>query len=262
MRYDANALIREAEFIMKRVKPNLVLLAFLFLLCGHLNNFAQKMVQVTGRALDGEGLPISNATVVLHTPPCHNCIDHVLPATRSLPDGVFFIDSAGISLKKLELFIEGPLPKDYWSAFGGAPFDRLSHLSSFKGIPIRLRKGRVRVDMGDVIVKVLYGRVVIELPKVLGDKYTPSRNALKELNFTLRDAKGKIIYNGQIPELGFDPTFSCVNLALTKGTWNVELSYNNQEVQLRSPSLSINIKDLDCKKVTLVDGRQSEQACQ
>jgi hypothetical protein len=190
-----------------------------------------------------------------------NCIDHVLPATRSLPDGVFFIDSAGISLKKLELFIEGPLPRGFWSAFGGPPFDKLSHLSSFKGIPIRARKGRVRVDLGDVIVKVLYGKVIIELSKVLGDKYTPRRTALKELNLTLRDAKGKIIYEGQLPEMAFDPTFSYVNLALTQGTWKVEFSYGDQKMRLGSPVLSIHIADLGCKKVTLVDSKLKEQAC-
>lgn len=246
---------------MKTVKLNLVLLAVLLLGC-NANNFAQrKTVRVTGRALDAQGMAISNAIVIFHTPPCQNCIDHVLPATLSLPDGVFFIDSAGISLKKLELFIEGPVPKGFWSAFGGPPFDRLSHLSSFKGISIRPRKGRVRVDLGDIIVKVLYGKVIIELSKVLGDKYTPSRTALKELNLTLRDAQGKIIYDGQLPELAFNPTFSYVNLALTKGTWKVEFFLGDQKLRLRSPVLSIDIKDLDCRRVTLINGKQTEQAC-
>jgi len=214
---------------------------------------------VSGRALDAQGMPVSRATVILHTPPCDNCIDHVLPSTLSLPDGVFFVDSAGISLKKLELFIEGPVPKGFWSPLGGPPFDRLSYLPSFKGI--RLPRRKARVDLGDVLVKVLYSKVIVDLPKVLGKEYTPSRKAVKVLNFTLRDAHGKIIYDGHLPELAFDPTFSSVNLALPKGAWRVEFSFDNHKVQLQRSVLSIDIKDLGCRKVSLVDGRLSEEAC-
>jgi hypothetical protein len=242
------------------VECSLILLTFL--LIGSAAVLGQgKTVTVTGRAVDERGAPISNAIATLYYPPCRDCIDHILPVGFSFPDGVFFVQHAGVSLRGWKLFLRERVPNGYWSPIDGPPFEKLSHLARFKGIPIRPRKVRVRVDLGDVLVKVRYSKVVIELPSVLGEKYKPSRDALNELNFTLRDAQAKIIYDGQLPELAFDPTFSFVNLALTKGAWRVEFSCSNQKVRLRSPVLPIHIADLGCKKVTVVHGRQTEQTC-
>ncbi|MGH9875198.1 MAG: hypothetical protein ACRD9S_22310 [Pyrinomonadaceae bacterium] len=243
---------------MRIVKFNSLLLVFLA--------FAtavgqQKNIIVAGRAIDERGTPVSNAIATLYYPPCRGCIDQILPVGRSLSEGVFFVDYSAETFKGLKLYLQEEVPKGFWSPIDDPPFENVSHLSQFRGIPIRPRKGRTRVDLGNVLVKVRYARVIVELPSVLGEKYKPSREALTEVNLTLRDARGKIIYDGSLPELAFDPKSSFVNLALPKGEWRVDFSCNNRNRTLRSPLLSIDIQDLGCKRFALIDGKQTVRAC-
>lgn len=243
----------------RKFNPTLLIL---LLVAGSVTVFGQgRTIMVAGRAVDERGAPISNAIATIYYPPCRDCIDHILPVGFSLPDGVFFVDHSGISLRGWKLFLRERVPNGYWSPIDGPPFEKLTHLAQFRGIPIRPQKRTTRVDLGDVLVRVRFSKVIIELPKVLGEQDKPSRDVLEALKFTLRDARGKIIYDGQLPESAFDPTFSFVNLALTKGVWGVEFSIADQKIRLRSPVLSIRIADLGCKKITLVNGRQSEQGC-
>jgi hypothetical protein len=119
----------------------------------------------------------------------------------------------------------------------------------------------MRVDLCDVLVKIRYSKVIIEIPKELTEKYKPNREASKGLNFTLRDVQGKVIYAGPLPELAFDPTFSYVNLALPQGSWKVDFSLGDNK-QLRPAAVSLHIAGLSCKKVTVVGDTPIEQPCQ
>lgn len=246
---------------MRRVKLNLVLLALLLLATTTIGFAQPQTVLVTGRAVDERGAPISDAIVTLYYPPCHNCIDHILPVGFSLPDGVFFVDHTDISFTGLELFIEERVPKGFWSPLGAAPFDQLSHSNLFKGLPIRPRKGKGRVDLGDVLVRIRYGKVIVDLQKMLGDQYKTSEETLRFLKVTLRDGQGKIIYDGSLPAVAFDRTVSSLNLALTKGKWTLAVSLDNQNQRIRSPRLLIRVDNLGCMKVSLRDGKPRQQAC-
>src|ERR1700694_2454552 len=120
---------------MRKLKFNLLLLALLLLATSAIGLAQQQSVLVAGRGVDERGAPISDAIVTLYTPPCRNCIDHVLPSTFSLPDGVFFIDSEGIATRRLKLYIQERVPKGFWSPVDDVPpFDQGSNLPQFRGI--------------------------------------------------------------------------------------------------------------------------------
>lgn len=226
---------------MRGVKLNLILLGFL-LLAGPATGFAQQQtILVTGRAVDERGVPISDAIVTLYYPPCRDCIDHILPVSFSHPDGVFFIDHKDRSLRGLKLFIQERVPKGFWSPFHAPPFEKLSHLPAFQGIPIDPPEGKARADMGDVLVRVRYSKATINLPKVLGEQYDPGQEASRLLNFTLQDSQGNVIYDGHLPEVAFDPTFSSINLALTEGKWIVKISLTSQNQMIRPRRLVVGV---------------------
>ena len=226
---------------MREVKLKLILLGFL-LLAGPATGFAQQQtILVTGRAIDERGVPISDAIVTLYYPPCRDCIDHILPVSFTHPDGVFFIDHKSSSLRGLKLFIQERVPKGFWSPFHAPPFEKLSHLPAFQGIPISPRKGSEREDLGDVLVRIRYSKVTLDLPKVLGEQYKPSQEASRLLNVTLQDSQGNVIYEGPLPEVAFDPTFSFINLALTKGKWIVNISPAGQPQMIRPRRLVVGV---------------------
>lgn len=204
----------------------------------------QRTVRVVGRTVDERGAPIPKAIVSLYTPPCHNCIDHVLPAASSLFDGFFVIDSDGISLKNLKLFVSGPVPAGFWSPIRDPPFAAASHLPGFQGIPIRVLKGAAQVDLGEVVVKLRYAKVIIELPKISAGKRTQPPTAFPALDLRLLDGKGTVLYSGQVPKSAFDPTFESIKLALPNGNWKLKLLLSDSGRDIAS-SHSISVKNLN-----------------
>lgn len=220
---------------------------------------------VTGRAVDERGIPIPNAIATLYYPPCQDCIDHILPVGFSLPDGVFFVEAANISGKGLMLFLEERIPTGFFKPFGSPPFDNLSHIPLFRGIPVYLpksmRRNYVRVDLGDVLVRIRWSKIIVDLREVLGEQYQPSRDSSRSLKMTLRGSKRIYIYDGRLPEVAFNPTFSSVNLALPKGRWILEFSLNPPNQRIRSIRFLINLKNLGCTKITLIEGKQRQTPC-
>lgn len=88
-------------FDARREGLNLILLLLLSLATA-VDTFAQqKTIFIAGRAVDERGEPVAGAIITLYYPPCRGCIDHVLPATYSLPDGAFFIDYTDVSLERV-----------------------------------------------------------------------------------------------------------------------------------------------------------------
>src|SRR4051812_42740931 len=102
-----------------KVKLDIILLVLLFSAGSGIFLAQQQPILVTGRAVDERGLPIAGAIVSLFAPPCRNCIDNVGPSTVSLPDGVFILDSEGVSTKGLKLYISERVTKGFWALDGG-----------------------------------------------------------------------------------------------------------------------------------------------
>lgn len=233
---------------MRKIKFSLVLLLYFFLVDTTTGYVHQNPVFVSGRAVDEQGAAIADAVVTLYYPPCRGCIDHILPVSFSLPDGVFFIDSTGIPTNELRLFIAERVPEGFWSPFGAPPFRKLSYSQQFQGITVRPSKGKVRVDLGDVPVRIQYRKVIVELPKIFGKQYLPDQGLARRMKLTVRNHQRKIIYNGYVPEVAFDPTFSSLKLALPKGAWTLEFFLENQNKKIHSPPLSIDMSRLSASK--------------
>jgi hypothetical protein len=250
---------------MNKAKLCLIMFAFLLLAGSTIGSAQEKTIMITGRAVDERGKPIPNAIATFYYPPCRDCIDHILPAGFSLHDGVFFVEAAHISGEGLKLFMEDHIPTGFFKPFGSPPFDNLSHVPLFRGIPVYLpksmRRNYVRVDLGDVLVRIRWSKVIVDLREVLGEQYQSSQDSSRSLKMTLRSSKRKLIYDGRLPEVAFNSTFSSVNLALPKGWWILEFSLNTQNQRMRSIRFLINVKNLGCTKVTLIEGKQRQMPC-
>lgn len=233
------------------------------MLLGSVTSLAQVgTVRLSGRTVDEVGRPVQDAIVTLYYPPCQTCTDHLVPVAFPFPDGVFFIEHTGKSRRGLELFAAEKVPSGFWSPLHGPPFEDLAHLPQFRGIPIRPSGRAARQDLGDVLVKIRYGKAIVDLTSILGERYKPNEVAAKLLRFVLRDQRRKIIYDGWLPERAFDPTFSSVRLALTKGTWGLEFSFADDKNLVRSPQLNIHVTDDGCQRVTMIVGRPTQQPCE
>ena len=204
----------------------------------------QERITISGRAIDKEHRPLPDVIVTLYTEPCSECIDNTFPANIALPDGVFFIDSLNNQKKKHWLFISEKVPFGFWSPLGSPPYERVSHLSEFKGKLINPSTNKRNIELGDVLVDIRFYKIRINLPSILGKNYNPNDESSKDIDFMLRDIKGKIIYSGNLSgEKIFDPTHTFLNLALTKGNWLVTLTMNHKINKKHSINLPINILD-------------------
>lgn len=223
-------------------------ISLLFLVVPWSSAFGQESI-ISGRVVDDAGKPVSGAAITLYIPPAPGAFEIIMPGVKSLPDGVFFLHSGSItSSRGLKLFIEEPVPHGFWSPFNGPPFGKLSRLPPFRGIPIRLRYHRARIDLGDVPAGIRYAKVVLDLTRVWPGKPNPSLEELAAAKLRVRDGVGNIIYDGRMPESALNPESLLLNLALTKGRWMVEISLGES---FRSPRRYINVTTLSCLKVAL-----------
>jgi len=220
----------------------------------------ERTVTVAGRAIDERGKPIGKPLAILYYPPCRDCFEHLLESGLSEDDGVFWVDHTASSFQGVRLFIEERVPFGFWSPLRGGPHSTLARLPDYRIIPIRPKKGQTQVNLGDVLIKLRFGRVRIELPYVLR-KYAPQRDEDQALNIKLRNKHGRLIFFGWVTKVAFDETSSLVNLALPRGVWKVEFFGKDPEGRLESQRLTLRIRDLGCKRITLNNGRQSERAC-
>jgi hypothetical protein len=204
---------------------------------------AQQTTVIAGRAVDERGKPVPDALITIDHPTCKNCFEKLLPSARSLPEGFFFIEWSGGSFTGVKLFVEGSVPQGFWSPINGAPFDGLSHLRLFRGIPLHRPRRSARIDMGDVTVRVRYDKLPIDLTKLFGEKYVPAHDSVKAVHFVLRDAGGHVIYDGSLPDAAHDTTFSKVNLALPKGKWFLRFSLNQNGAKINAHRIVVNVKN-------------------
>jgi hypothetical protein len=183
---------------------------------------AQRTIWVTGRAVDDHGIPVSKLVVTLYFPPCRNCFEHLLPSGLSLSDGYFVVDAGGGSLKNLSLFVSEPIPAGFWSPLNEPSFEELSHPGIFRSIPIRIRKGQRQVDLGDVVVRNRYAKVILELPTTsLGENRSGSNDRM-QVSLSLLDSRKRVIYSDFLPMAALTSDLGPVNLALPKGRWTLK----------------------------------------
>lgn len=213
-----------------------------FLMIHASNAQSRRVIQVSGRAVDQNGVAVKNVTATLYSPPCRNCMDHILPANSSFPDGVFFVDSTPTSRTRFVLYLEENVPFGFWSPFGGPPFDDLAHLQEFRGLPIRPSKGSSRIDLGDVQVKIRFGKVILQMPEAWKDLAAESTT----LWLRLRDRTGTTIYDGQLPKTTATSKSNTVKLALTPGRWKVQLEIRQNGHRSSSDMKSVVVRAGSC----------------
>ena len=205
----------------------------------------QRQFLVSGRAVDHHGVPVPNVIATLYSPPCSGCIDNVVPANRSLAEGVFFVDSTGTPRDRFTLYLtEIPDPR-FWSPLGGPPFDDLAHLPEFRGLQIRPPRHSNRVDLGNVVVRIRFGKVILQVPKQWKEMAPEAA-----LRLDLRDRTGALIYTGQIPAMIASAKSESVKLALTPGRWSLQLSVRNRQRIVRSPVKSVTVRLDSCEAVS------------
>jgi len=209
-------------------------------------------VIISGRVVDEGGKEISNAMVTLYVPPNKGAFELILPGTRSLPDGGFYLDSGRISpSEQISLFIEEPVPEGFWSPFNGPPFGELSRLQIFRGLPITLKPKQTLVNLGEIQPGIRYAKIVIDLTRAWPERDKPTGQEVSSTKLTIRDQLSHVVYDGRIPDAGLDVTTSLLRLALPKGKWSIELSFARESKIVRSPRRTINIRKLSCLNIAL-----------
>jgi hypothetical protein len=206
----------------------------------------QRQFLISGRAVDHHGVPVPNVIATLYSPPCSGCIDNVVPANRAVADGVFFVDSTGGPRDRFTLYLEEIPAPDFWSPLGGPPFQDLAHLPEFRGLRIRPPRHSDRVDLGNVVVRVRFGKVVLQVP----EKWKELAPEASALRLHLRDRTGAVIYNGEIPTMIASAKSESVKLALTPGRWTLQLSLRNGQQIFRSPIKSVTVRLNSCAAVS------------
>jgi len=222
-----------------------------------------KTVSISGRAIDECGNPIPNAQVSLYYPPCRDCIDHIIPTSESLSDGVFFIDAENISGDGLKLYLREKIPTGFWSPFEHIPYENLPSIPELSGVTVDIpqkEQSVIHVGLGDVVVKTRFSKVVVDLPNLLGDQYVPNKEVMSLLKITLKDENSKIIYQGGLPKAAFDSTYTFVNFVLVKGKWKIEISFARKTMDMKY-CFNLNINDLECRKLSLKNNKPIEDFC-
>lgn len=213
----------------------------------------QRRIQVSGRAVDRHGVPLSGVRATLFSPPCPGCIDNVVP-NRSFSDGAFFVDSAGTLRDRFTLYLEEIVPVGFWSPLGGPPYYELAHLPEFRGIRIRLRRQSSYIDLGNVEVKIRFGKVILKVPenwKQLAPEST-------SLVLRLRDRSGAVIYDGKLAVTTASARSESLKLALTPGRWKVQLVLHHNNQEFSSPIKSLIVRSASCLFLPLTKVARAE----
>ncbi len=222
-----------------------------------LDTFGQsrRFIEVTGRAVDEKGAPIPDVIATLFSPPCRGCIDNVVPSNRSVSEGIFFVESYATANQRFTLFVEEKVPAGFWSPFGGPPFRDLAHLPEFRGIPIKPSPQSARIDLGNVKIKIRFGRIIVAMPKTWPKLIADST----VLELRVRDRVGTLIYNGRLPTAATTESHS-VRLALTPGRWSVQIKLSDNNRELISPVKSVVVRAGSCVVLPL-DQSATIQPC-
>ena len=221
-----------------------------FLLClifGEARGQAGRHVEVSGRAVDHKGEPIRNVTATLDAVPCRGCPKDVVPSNRSMEDGVFFVDTNVLEDQLLLLYLAEIEPVGFWSPVGGSPYPRFAHLPEFRGIRLPPPRNSSHVDLGDVEVKIRFGKVILKVPENWNDLASEST----ALGLRLRDRTGTLVYDDELPLSAANAKSDSVKLALTPGRWKVQLLLRYRGRKLSSPVRSVVVKPAKCETITL-----------
>lgn len=228
------------------VKPAL----YLFLLCSIFSEAqgqAQRHVEISGRAVDNKGDPVQNVTATLDTFPCRGCPNDVVPSNRAIDDAVFFVDTTVLPHQYLVLYLAEIEPVGFWSPVGGSPYSKLRHLPEFRGIRIRPPRKSSRVDLGNVEVKIRFGKVILMVPDDWRDLATESTS----LVLRLRDRTGALIYDNELPLSTANAKSDSVKLALTPGRWKVQLLLRQNDQKFSSSVKNVVVRVGSCTTVPL-----------
>ena len=220
------------------------------LLCsifGEARSQARRHIAVSGRAVDHKREPVRDVFATLDVFPCRGCPKDVVPSNRSFDDEVFFVGTSVSAGQYLVLYLHEVEPIGFWSPVGGSPYSRCAHLPEFRGIRIRLPKHRLRVDLGDVEVKVRFGKVILKVPEGWKDLATDSSG----LVMRLRDRTGALVYDDELPLSAASAKSDSVKLALPTGQWKVQLLLPHMGRRLRSPVRRVIVKSADCQVIPL-----------
>jgi hypothetical protein len=219
-------------------------------------NSQSRNISVSGRAVDDKGAPIRDVLATLYSEPCKDCIDNVFPANRSFDEGFFIVDSSGKAGDRFMLYLSEIVPAGYWSPLGGPPFRELAHLPEFRGIPLTLTRKRSRIDLGEVKIRIRFGKVNFVIP-ASWKRLSPEP---KILSLRLQDRKGVVIYDAELPATTATTKSDNVKLALTAGEWKVQFSLKDSNQRLVSPLKSITVRPGSCVTVPL-DRRTKPEPC-
>ena len=205
--------------VLMKTILTLLLVGLIFLMSATAKLAQRKSIEISGRAIDEKGRGIQGALVSIDYPPCKNCFEHILPSFETLPEGGFVIEAPLVSARKVTLFIEEPIPKGFWAPY--RPFvGNLSQARRYKGTTIILSK-QSRVEVGDVRVHVLYGKVSVALAKCEQGR---SLSSSPEIGITIKNRTGVVVQQMSVPKTAIDFNGSMIKLALPVGKWELTFS--------------------------------------
>lgn len=195
------------------------------------NAYGQQKWAVTGRAVDECGKAVPYAWVlVLPADPPEGRVGGTITYEMADGEGRFrFEGESMISESEYTLYITSPFP-DYTTVFANLipPFEiSTKDHPQFGGTQIRFKNSE-EVDVGDALVQVNYGVIVVYLQDRKGRPLFSNTEDWEYIGLRVRDLNGKVVSEETIPPADVREAVrvseSAISLALPEGVWRIEIA--------------------------------------
>lgn len=185
---------------------------------------------VIGRVVDGCGQPVAHAQVLLFPPkPLSEGKggDQLIVEETADDKGRFRYEGEATDPVRQNLYVTTPYPPNAEAPIT-PPFDEVKGIDRlFDGRPVLIKKNE-DVNVGDVIVQVRYGVVLVQLQNRMGKPLFTDAADWEWIGLRVRDARGKVVSEFSLSPASVRRAVrvdqSAIAVALPEGTWSIEIA--------------------------------------
>jgi hypothetical protein len=179
---------------------------------------------VSGTVLDSSNKPVSNAHIILDTPPT-SWEDLIFTATSDQNGNFSYSTYCPFPNGKLTLFVSSSISFDNYTPFT-PPFNRNNELGErFAGRPVINRK-RSDVDLGNVYVQVYFSTVVVYFVDENSRPLIKDKENWQSVWIRLRSGKRRVS-EGTLSQNDIEKAVrakeSAITMSLPEGEWMIEI---------------------------------------
>lgn len=207
---------------------------------------------ITGRVVDEQGQPVAQAQLLIVPPPQRRrkAIGHeMLFGTDTDEHGRFkFEDEYKWTTSRRIMYISAPLRADVYAPVT-PPLEMIERIDpSFRGQPIVIKRNQA-TDLGDVKVQIHYGLVQLRLQNSAGGPLLQNAEQWRNIRLRFRTARGEVV-DGGLPSLNdiekaVRIAESAITVAVPKGAWQIEVTYDDDQRVGRGLTPLLHITDSD-----------------